>query len=373
MGFTTHRLPIGFHMGTVELKAIKKSYGATVILPHLDLKIQDGEFVALVGPSGCGKSTILRMLAGLDDPTSGSIQIDGREVADINPNLRGVSMVFQSYALYPHMTVEQNLTFPLKMAKLDAKEIEKRIGEIANILGLKDLLGRKPSQLSGGQKQRVAMGRAMVKNPKVLLFDEPLSNLDAQLRVKVRSEIAVLHRKVRSTVVYVTHDQVEAMTLADRIAVLNGGNLEQFDSPAEIYRNPHTRFVASFIGTPAMNFLPVKAIQGAGIAVPADADVCGFRSENARLQKSTSSAERFQGDPLLFKAVSGRVNLIESLGSVSYVHVRTADDSSLIVETQEARDESSRFIFDEEVNVWAQKNKLFFFDRQGRRVRGGNA
>jgi ABC-type sugar transport system ATPase subunit len=361
-------------MGTVELRGIQKSYGATVILPHLDLSIKDGEFVALVGPSGCGKSTILRMLAGLDDPTKGSISIDGREVGDVSPNLRGVSMVFQSYALYPHMTVAQNLTFPLKMAKLDSAEIEKRVSEIANILGLTELLGRKPSQLSGGQKQRVAMGRAMVKRPKVLLFDEPLSNLDAQLRVKVRSEIAVLHRKVRSTVVYVTHDQVEAMTLADRIAVLNGGNLEQFDTPDEIYRNPHTRFVASFIGTPAMNFVAAQSVSAVGLKVPAGADVCGFRSENAHLQKTTS------GDTSYFEIAKGRVSLIESLGSVSHVHIRTEDmansGSNLIVEIKDNPDESSkapRPRYDEEVKIWTKPGALFFFDNKGQRVRGGNS
>jgi ABC-type sugar transport system ATPase subunit len=216
------------------------------------------------------------------------------------------------------------------------------------------------------------MGRAMVKRPKVLLFDEPLSNLDAQLRVKVRSEIAVLHRKVRSTVVYVTHDQVEAMTLADRIAVLNGGNLEQFDSPSEIYRNPHTRFVASFIGTPAMNFLAAQSVLGAGIKVPAGADVCGFRSENAHLQKPTSGVASY------FEIAKGRVSLIESLGSVSHVHIRTEDvansESNLIVEIKDNPDESSKASrprYDEEVKIWTKPGALFFFDNKGQRVRGG--
>ena len=251
-------------MATVELRDIRKSYGATHVVRGVDLEVADGELVVLVGPSGCGKSTLLRMIAGLEEVTSGELLIGGRVVNRSPPRERDVAMVFQSYALYPHMTVRRNLAFALEVRRSPRDEIERRVGEAARMLGLDELLDRYPKQLSGGQRQRVAMGRAIVRRPKVFLFDEPLSNLDASLRAQMRVELARLHRKLGATMVYVTHDQVEAMTLADRIAVLNGGVLQQVGTPDELYERPCNRFVASFIGSPAMNFVPAVLEGGEG-------------------------------------------------------------------------------------------------------------
>ncbi|NNN05713.1 MAG: ATP-binding cassette domain-containing protein, partial [Elusimicrobia bacterium] len=246
-------------MADVELTRVRKSFGAVTILHELSLTARSGEFLVLVGPSGCGKSTLLRLVAGLETPTAGQVTIGGRRVDGLNPKDRGVAMVFQNYALYPHMTVRENMGFALKLAGVPRAEIAARTDEAARVLSLETQLDKKPGQLSGGQKQRVAMGRAMTRRPQVFLFDEPLSNLDAQLRVQMRAEIARLHRTLKSTVIYVTHDQVEAMTLADRIAVLRGGRVEQIGAPLDVYHDPSTRFVAQFIGTPAMNFLPASA------------------------------------------------------------------------------------------------------------------
>lgn len=242
-------------MGSVELKAVKKNYGTANVIHGLDLTIEDGEFLALVGPSGCGKSTLLRMVAGLEEISDGEIVIDGKVVNGLDPKQRNIAMVFQNYALYPHMTVRENISLNLKISKLPKQEIVKRVDDAARLLDIKSLLDRRPAQLSGGQRQRVAMGRAIVRNPAVFLFDEPLSNLDAKLRVQMRTEIKAFHQKVQTTSIYVTHDQIEAMTLADRIVVLNGGRIEQIGSPVELYEKPNNIFVASFIGSPAMNFL----------------------------------------------------------------------------------------------------------------------
>ncbi|MBN9434157.1 MAG: sn-glycerol-3-phosphate ABC transporter ATP-binding protein UgpC [Bosea sp.] len=242
-------------MSTVELSGLRKSYGSADILHGIDLRIADGEFIALVGPSGCGKSTMLRMIAGLEDITGGEVRVDGRRVNDETPKQRNVAMVFQNYALYPHMSVEQNIGLNLKIAGLAAGEVRKRVADVARLLDIEDLLARRPSQLSGGQRQRVAMGRAIVRDPAVFLFDEPLSNLDAKLRVQMRTEIKALHAKVRKTSIYVTHDQIEAMTLADRVVVMNKGRIEQMGEPIELYERPANRFVAGFIGSPTMNFL----------------------------------------------------------------------------------------------------------------------
>ena len=245
-------------MAEVNLEGVVKRFGDQDVVRGIDLRIGNEEFVALVGPSGCGKSTTLRMIAGLEEVTEGVITIDGRDVTDVAPKDRDIAMVFQSYALYPHMTVKENMSFGLRQQRTSAKVIDERVSEAARILNIEDLLARKPKQLSGGQRQRVAMGRAIVRQPKVFLFDEPLSNLDAQLRVQMRTEIKRLRQKVRTTTVYVTHDQVEALTLADRIVVMNKGRIEQIGTPHDLYHTPATHFVAGFIGSPSMNFIPAQ-------------------------------------------------------------------------------------------------------------------
>lgn len=242
-------------MANISLRQLKKKYGSTLAIPELSLEIAEGEFLILVGPSGCGKSTLLRMLAGLESVSGGEIRIDGEVVNDKMPRQRDIAMVFQSYALYPHMTVAQNMGFSLKLDKLSKAEIKERVEVAATILALTPLLERKPAQLSGGQRQRVAMGRAIVRDPKVFLFDEPLSNLDAKLRVQMRAEIKSLHNRLKTTIVYVTHDQVEAMTMADRIVVMNAGRIEQVGTPLDLYDRPMSTFVAEFLGSPSMNML----------------------------------------------------------------------------------------------------------------------
>ena len=268
-------------MAQVNLRKLVKHYDETPAVRGIDLDIPDKEFVVLVGPSGCGKTTTLRMIAGLEDITSGDVVIGDAVVNDVPPKDRNIAMVFQNYALYPHMTVHENMSFGLRLKKVAKQEIERRVNDAARILGLGELLQRKPKQLSGGQRQRVAMGRAIVRDPKVFLFDEPLSNLDAKLRVQMRTEIKKIHQKVRTTTVYVTHDQVEAMTLADRVVVMNGGRIEQVGTPNELYHSPATQFVAGFIGSPAMNMVGCKLEETAGalrvrinneIAFPVPAD-----------------------------------------------------------------------------------------------------
>ncbi|OYW35503.1 MAG: ABC transporter, partial [Brevundimonas sp. 12-68-7] len=248
-------------MAEVALRGITKSFGATPVLKGVDLDVADGEFVVFVGPSGCGKSTLLRVIAGLEEPDAGEVAIAGRTVNALSPSDRGIAMVFQSYALYPHMTVRQNMAFGLTLAKTDRAEVDRRVNAAADILNIADYLDRKPKALSGGQRQRVAIGRAIVREPEVFLFDEPLSNLDAALRVRMRYEFAALHQRLKTTMVYVTHDQVEAMTLADRIVVLNGGVVEQVGAPLELYEHPQTRFVAEFIGSPKMNLIPAEMVE----------------------------------------------------------------------------------------------------------------
>jgi multiple sugar transport system ATP-binding protein len=253
-------------MGSVTISQVRKSYGSMEVLHGVSIDISDGEFVVLVGPSGCGKSTLLRMLAGLEDISAGEIAIDGRVVNALAPKERNIAMVFQSYALYPHMTVEDNMGFSLKLARAPKAEKETRVGKAASMLGLGSYLERFPRQLSGGQRQRVAMGRAMVRNPKVFLFDEPLSNLDAKLRVQMRSEIKLNHQRLKTTTVYVTHDQIEAMTMADRIVVMHDGIVEQVGTPLELYDFPANLFVAEFIGSPSMNVLEGRFVEGAFVA-----------------------------------------------------------------------------------------------------------
>src|SRR5438445_3685011 len=289
-------------MGNITLKNVSKSFGSTTIIPKIDLVIEDGEFVVFVGPSGCGKSTLLRLIAGLEDTSGGTISIDGRDVTGEAPAKRKLAMVFQSYALYPHMTVAKNIAFPLKMAGEDRATIDKKVKDAARVLNLTNYLERRPGQLSGGQRQRVAIGRAIVRQPSAFLFDEPLSNLDAALRGSMRLEISELHHQLKTTMVYVTHDQVEAMTMADKIVVLNAGNIEQVGSPMELYKTPKNLFVAGFIGSPKMNL-----IEGA----PADkygAKTIGIRPEHINI--STTAGE--------WKATVG---VAEHLGSDTFLHV----------------------------------------------------
>ncbi|TNC60185.1 ABC transporter ATP-binding protein [Rubellimicrobium roseum] len=266
-------------MASVTLRGIEKSYGAVPVIKGIDLAVEEGEFVALVGPSGCGKSTLLRMIAGLEEITVGEISIGDRVVNDLTPRERNIAMVFQSYALYPHMTVAKNMSFNLELSRVPKAEIARRVAEAARMLELEPLLDRSPAQLSGGQRQRVAMGRAIVRDPSAFLFDEPLSNLDAKLRVQMRGEIKTLHRKVGTTSIYVTHDQIEAMTLADRVVVLEGGVIQQVGSPMELYQRPVNRFVAGFIGSPAMNLVDGELVgrDGALRARLADGPELDFR------------------------------------------------------------------------------------------------
>ena len=299
-------------MGTISLKNVRKAFGEAVIIPGADLEIKDGEFIVFVGPSGCGKSTLLRLIAGLEDLTSGQILIDGEDVTDVPPAKRGLAMVFQSYALYPHMSVRNNIAFGLKMAGMPKSDIDAKVAKAAATLNLADYLERKPRQLSGGQRQRVAIGRAIVRQPKCFLFDEPLSNLDAALRVNMRVEIMQLHQQLDATMVYVTHDQVEAMTMADRIVVLNKGIIEQVGSPLDLYNKPNSVFVAGFIGSPKMNL-----ISGA-VAVKHTAATIGIRPEHIALLGTG-------GD------VQGTIVLTEHLGSDSFLHVDAGEAGRLTV------------------------------------------
>ena len=319
-------------MAEVTLKGIKKAYGPVTVIPNLDLDIQDHEFMVLVGPSGCGKSTALRMIAGLEEITGGTIEIGGRTVNDVPPKDRDIAMVFQSYALYPHMTVRENLEFALKIRKTPKDEMNRRVAEAAQILAITEYLDRKPKQLSGGQRQRVALGRAIVRKPAVFLFDEPLSNLDAKLRVQMRAEISKLQKDLQTTTVYVTHDQIEAMTMGDRIAVMSRGELQQVGTPLEVYEKPANLFVASFIGTPPMNFIPATLADGMVVAsgfrlpVPqafraaaASAKVVlGIRPENIR----EVSREGAGGTV----PVTAEVEFVEPLGHEVIVHGRVGDD-----------------------------------------------
>ncbi len=291
-------------MGKIVLKSVHKMFGKDNVIPGVDLTIDDGEFVVFVGPSGCGKSTLLRLIAGLEDTTSGTIEIDGKDATALPPAKRGLAMVFQSYALYPHMTVRKNIMFPLKMAGMDPAEAAKRVERAAKVLNLTSYLDRRPGQLSGGQRQRVAIGRAIVREPAAFLFDEPLSNLDAALRVGMRQEITELHQSLKTTMIYVTHDQVEAMTMADKIVVLNAGRVEQVGSPLTLYNNPVNTFVAGFIGSPRMNL-----ITGAE-AASQNAATIGVRPEHL--------------DVVSEGGWEGTVGLSEHLGSDTFLKVETA-------------------------------------------------
>ncbi|MFN7111414.1 MAG: ABC transporter ATP-binding protein [Brevundimonas sp.] len=318
-------------MANVRLVDVKKAFGAVEVLKGVDLEIADGEFVVFVGPSGCGKSTLLRTIAGLEEATTGEVSIGDRVVNDLSPSDRGIAMVFQSYALYPHMTAYENMAFGLKLAKTDKVEIDRRVRAAAEALSITDYLDRKPKAMSGGQRQRVAIGRAIVREPDVFLFDEPLSNLDAALRVRMRYEFARLHAELKTTMIYVTHDQVEAMTLADRIVVLNGGRIEQVGAPMELYQRPANLFVAGFIGSPRMNLLTgevvtasaagatvrttagetIRVAVNAASAKPGDAVTLGVRPEHLNLSG--------EGD-----ALTAEVLFVEPLGATTMAHLKHA-------------------------------------------------
>ena len=321
-------------MASVTLRHVVKQFGAVKAVDDLSIEIQDKEFAVLVGPSGCGKSTVLRMVAGLETISSGELYIGDTRVNDMAPKDRDIAMVFQSYALYPHMNIRDNMGFGLKIRQLPQSEIDARVNEAADILGLQDLLNRKPKELSGGQRQRVAVGRAIVRKPKLFLFDEPLSNLDAKLRVAMRAEISKLHRRLGATIIYVTHDQVEAMTMADRIFIMNKGLLQQSGSPMEVYAKPVNRFVAGFIGSPAMNFVDAKVVQdGAELFIDAG-------SLRVRAPESFRAAlQPYSGRPVVFgvrpedialhdpaaagqgQTFSARADVVETLGSEIFAHL----------------------------------------------------
>lgn len=357
-------------MQSVELKNIKKSFGEIEIIKSCNLSIEEGEFIVLVGPSGCGKSTLLRSIAGLEAITSGQLVIDGQDMTEATPVTRGVAMVFQSYALYPHMSVAENIGFGLKIAKTDPEGIEKRVREVAEILHLGHLLERKPKELSGGQRQRVAIGRALARKPRIFLFDEPLSNLDASLRAEMRVELAKLHQELGNTMIYVTHDQVEAMTLATRMVVMQGGEIEQVGTPLELFNRPATRFVAGFLGQPPMNFIKISSSKcseqssslklsgGFGfdldaIANPTGAipNEIGIRPEDFSLTESTEALCIF-------------VDVIEQLGSDTIVYARMTDDQKITVRLQgQVLVETGQPLY-----VMPNTNRVILFDNAGRNM-----
>ena len=333
-------------MGQIKLTQVTKSFGDVNVIPPLDLTIEDGEFTVFVGPSGCGKSTLLRLIAGLEDTTSGQIEIDGNDATDVPPAKRGLAMVFQSYALYPHMTVRKNIAFPMRMAKIPEDEQKRRIEAAAKALNLTDYLDRRPGQLSGGQRQRVAIGRAIVREPAAFLFDEPLPNLDAALRVGMRLEISELHKRLDTTMIYVTHDQVEAMTMADKIVVLRAGVIEQVGSPLELYHRPQNEFVAGFIGSPKMNLI------GGDEAKKHGATIIGIRPEHTDVSTTEGTWK-------------GRVGVAEHLGSDTFIHVHDTGLADML---------TVRITGDIEVNhgddiyLTPQLDKLHKFGADGKRM-----
>ena len=361
-------------MTSLTISDLHKSFGTVPVLRDVNLHMEDGEFVVLVGPSGCGKSTLLRIISGLESVSSGTVQIGDEDVTDVDPADRGLAMVFQSYALYPHMTVEQNIGFGLRMGGMPKAELAEKVDEAARTLELTPLLKRKPKQLSGGQRQRVAIGRAIVRDPKVFLFDEPLSNLDAELRVQMRLEIAKLHQKLGATMVYVTHDQVEAMTLADRIVVLRDGRVEQVGSPVELYDNPDNLFVAGFIGSPRMNFLAgtVKSVSGA----VAEVQLAGFGQVvlPVRVRGGGVSAgqpvqvgirpEHFVAAEAAPVALAGKAVVVEQLGGTAYIYAADADGTQVTIEQRGhavAKD-------GETVHAGVPADACLLFDEKGQRL-----
>ena len=347
-------------MATLELTGIHKSFGKTAVVNDVNLAVEDGELVVFVGPSGCGKSTMLRMIAGLEEATSGQISIAGKAIDHLPPSERGIAMVFQSYALYPHKDVRGNLGFALRHAGVDKNEIKQRVDAAAEILELQELMHRKPRELSGGQRQRVAIGRAIVREPDVFLFDEPLSNLDAALRVHMRVEILKLHQRLRNTMIYVTHDQTEAMTLADRIVVFRDGRVEQIGTPMALYKYPANTFVAQFIGSPAMNLLKVEqqngalSVAGSTLALPEslqqNAITLGVRPEHLSLSENGE--------------FGGTVQVFEHLGGESLVHLQLADGQTLVAKLQGEH----YFKPGESGQLSLQAGQFHLFDTEGQRV-----
>ena len=354
-------------MSTVTLRNIRKTYTDTEVIKGIDLDIEDQDFVVFVGPSGCGKSTLLRMIAGLEDITSGDLLIDGQRMNDVPPDQRGLAMVFQTYALYPHMTVAENMAFSLRLAGVPKAQRYERAKEVSRVLQLEPLLNRKPGALSGGQRQRVAIGRALVRSPKVFLFDEPLSNLDAALRGQMRLELASLHDSLQSTMIYVTHDQVEAMTLASKIVVLQNGIVEQIGDPMELYHHPRNRFVAGFIGSPNMNFLPVSTTSvrdsGTTLRLPGDATVTVpvqpktlMVGDRATLGIRPEDIQIDADNPTLM----GEVLVVERLGDATYLYVKVAGGDTLIVQTHGGRQVSVR----DHVPLYIDGNLAHIFDAE---------
>ncbi|HEV2517346.1 MAG TPA: sn-glycerol-3-phosphate ABC transporter ATP-binding protein UgpC [Devosia sp.] len=361
-------------MAFLDISSVSKSFGSVSILRDVDLSIEEGEFVVFVGPSGCGKSTLLRMISGLEEISAGTISIAGEVMNEIEPADRGAAMVFQSYALYPHMTTFENVSFGLRMAHKARDFIAGRVNEAATILQLEKLLARKPGQLSGGQKQRVAIGRAIVREPRVFLFDEPLSNLDAELRVQMRAELTELHKRLGTTMIYVTHDQIEAMTLADKMVVMAGGLIQQAGPPLTLYDDPDNQFVAGFVGSPKMNFLAgqlasvdagsvkLSGVGGAaditlpigGVGGGARAVTLGVRPEHLTIAGDDAPG-----------ALSGRVTLVEELGAESFVHLTVADGTPMIVR---ARRDAARA--GSRVRLGIDAGRALLFERDGQRIRG---
>ncbi|WP_417580868.1 ABC transporter ATP-binding protein [Pelagibacterium sp.] len=361
-------------MAGVTLNSVKKRFGAVEVIHGVDLTVDDGEFVVFVGPSGCGKSTLLRMIAGLEDISDGEIAIGGATVNDVEPADRGIAMVFQSYALYPHMTVEQNLSFGLRMNGRAKDDITRRVSSAAAILQIEPLLARRPKQLSGGQRQRVAIGRAIVREPEVFLFDEPLSNLDAELRVQMRVEIARLHKELGTTMIYVTHDQTEAMTLADKIVVLRDGRVEQVGPPLDLYDDPANRFVAGFVGSPRMNFLEAKVIAVGSDGVTVETEKHG----GIRLTVPVGNApeigsavtlgirpEHFGAEQSEGARLTVDVDVAEHLGATSFVYANMKTGEQLIIEREQSRSEMGRTT----LTVTIPPARAYLFDSQGHRIR----
>ena len=350
-------------MASIELKNIEKSFGTNKVINKFDIKINDGEFIVLVGPSGCGKSTLLRMISGLESVDIGEIYLDNKLINNLIPSKREIAMVFQSYALYPHMNVFENMAFGLKMEKIPKNEISQKVNSAAVTLQIEDLLERKPKQLSGGQRQRVAIGRAITRSPKVFLFDEPLSNLDAALRSEMRVEISKLHKKMNSNIIYVTHDQVEAMTLADRIVVLNKGNIEQYGTPNEIYSDPNNIFVAEFIGSPKMNIIRVNKEHISNLNTFQlfnnkitfdnlefkDEIYIGIRPEDISLKNNHEIK------------IDAKIDLIENLGFEKIIYSKVADKQIVI--------KSSENISSNSLKISFSKDKMLFFDKDKNRIR----
>ncbi len=359
-------------MSSVQLRDVRKSFGVHEVIKGVDLDLPSKEFVVFVGPSGCGKSTLLRMIAGLEEITSGDLQIGGQRMNDVDPSKRGIAMVFQSYALYPHMTVRENMGFALRFAGVAKDQIARQVNDAARILALEPLLDRYPKQLSGGQRQRVAIGRAIVRNPQVFLFDEPLSNLDAELRVHMRIEIARLHKELQTTIIYVTHDQVEAMTLANTIVVLRDGVVEQVGRPLDLYDDPANQFVAGFIGSPRMNFLSASIVDKSATGVTIELQNHG----KARLTLPVTGGS--VGDRVILGVraehfglpgegnidITLDVDVAEHLGSTSYVYAN-ASGESLVIEREESRHENGN----ESITVSISADKAYLFDSKGARLR----